>query len=91
LNDKMKKYIYVPQCIDGASADSALRKYKVVEQIVERVGGVAKSPEGLDAQALWLGKRLTETNKSEFTKSSLRAGTIVMAQMRLPLLCDMEL
>jgi Iap family predicted aminopeptidase len=73
LNNKMKKYIHIPQCKDGASADTALRKYKVVEQIVETVGSGIKSPEGLDGGALWLGKRLTETNRDEFTTCSSRA------------------
>jgi hypothetical protein len=54
-------------------------------------GGGVKSLEGLDTGALWLRKRLTETNQSEFTKSSSRAGIIAMAQMRLLLLCDMVL
>ena len=31
LNNKIKKYIHVPRCIDDASANTALRKYKVVE------------------------------------------------------------
>jgi hypothetical protein len=52
LNNKMKKYIHIPQCKDGASADTALRKYKVVEQIVETVGSGIKAPEGLDVGAL---------------------------------------
>jgi hypothetical protein len=83
LNKKITKYIHVPQCIDDASANTALRKYKVVEQIVETVGGGAKSPQGLlDVCALWIGKRLTETNQSEFaTSCSSRAGITVMARM----------
>jgi hypothetical protein len=81
LNNKIKKFIHVPQCIDDASANTVLRKYKVVEQIVETVGGGAKSPEGLDVGALWIGKRLTETNRSEFATCSSRAGITVMAQM----------
>ncbi len=64
LNNKMKKYIHFLQCVDGHSAEMALRKYKVVEQIVETVGGGAKSAKGLDVGALWIGKRLTE-KKSE--------------------------
>ena len=60
LNNKTKKCIHVPQCIDGASVDTALRKYKVVEQTVEIVGGGAKFPEGLDVRALWDGKRVTK-------------------------------
>ena len=52
----------------------ALRKYKVVEQIVETVGSGAKSPDGLDVGALWIGRRLTETNRSEFTTCSPIAG-----------------
>jgi hypothetical protein len=81
LNNKSKKYIHVPQCIYDASANTALRKYKVVEQIVETVGGGAKSPEGLYVGALWIGKRLTETNRSEFATCSLRAGIRAMARM----------
>jgi hypothetical protein len=69
------------QCIDGSSADMALRKYNIVEQIVEMVGGGAKSQEGLDARTHWLGKQLTQTNQSKFTTCSLRAGITVMAQM----------
>jgi hypothetical protein len=81
LDNKMKKYIHIPQCKDGASADTALRKYKVVEQIVETVGSGIKSPEGLDGCALWLGKRLTETNRDEFTTCSSRAGIMITAKM----------
>jgi hypothetical protein len=81
LNNKMKKYIHIPQCKDGASADTALRKYKVVEQIVETVGSGIKSPEGLDVSALWIGKWLTETNRNEFTTCSSRAGITVMDRM----------
>jgi hypothetical protein len=78
LNNDTKKYIHVPQCVDGHSADMALRKYKVVEQIVDTVGDGARSPEGLDAGALLIGKRLTETNLNEFTARSSRAGITVM-------------
>jgi hypothetical protein len=53
LNNKMKKYIHIHQCKDGTSADTALRKYKVVKQIVETVGSGIKSPEGLDVGALY--------------------------------------
>jgi hypothetical protein len=81
LNNKMKKYIHIPQCKDGASADTALQKYKVVEQIVETVGSGIKAPEGLDVGALWLGKRLTETNRDEFTTCSSRAGIMITARM----------
>jgi hypothetical protein len=60
----------------------ALRKCKVVEQIVHTVGGGEKSPEGLDASALWIGKWLAETNCSEFTTRSSRAGVrVVMDQI----------
>jgi hypothetical protein len=81
LNNKMKKYVHIPQCKDGASADTALRKYKVAEQIVETVGIGINSPEGLDVGALWLGKRLTETNRDEFTTCSSRAGIMITARM----------
>jgi hypothetical protein len=81
LNNKSKKYIHIPQCIDDASANTALRKHKVVEQIVETVGGGAKFPEGLDVGALWIGKRLTETNQSEFATCSSRADIRAMARM----------
>jgi hypothetical protein len=81
LNNKTKKYIHVPQCVDGHSADMALRKYKVVEQIVETVSGGARSPEGLDVGALRIGKRLLETNRNEFTTCSSRAGITVMDRM----------
>jgi hypothetical protein len=81
LNNKTKRYIHVQQCKDSASAHTALRNYKVVEQIVETVGGGLKSPEGLDVGALWFGKRLAETNRDEFTTCSSRAGIIVRARM----------
>jgi hypothetical protein len=77
----MKKYIHSPQCKDGASADTALRKYKVVEQIVERVASGIKSPAGPDVGALWLGKRLAETNRDEFTACSSRADIMITARM----------
>jgi hypothetical protein len=63
----MKKYIHFLQCVDGHSAEMALRKYKVVEQIVETVGDGARSPEWLETGALLIGKRLIETNINEFT------------------------
>jgi hypothetical protein len=67
LNNKIKKYIHVPQCLDDPSANTVLRKYKVVEQIVEAAGSGAKSLEGLDVGAcLWIGNRLTESNQSKF-------------------------
>jgi hypothetical protein len=53
LNTKTKRYIHVTQCKDGVSARTALRDYKVIEQIVETVGGGVRSPEGLDVGALW--------------------------------------
>jgi hypothetical protein len=81
LNNKTKRYIHVPQCKDGASAHTALRDYKVVEQIVETIGGGVRSPEGLDVGALWFGKRLAETNPDEFTTCSSRAGITVTARM----------
>ena len=81
LNNKTKRYIHVPQCTDGDSAHTALRNYKVVEQIVTTVGGGVKSPEGLDVGALWFGKRLAETNPAEFTACSPRAGITVTARM----------
>ena len=81
LNNKKKRYIHVPQCTDGDSAHTALRNYKVVEQIVTTVGGGVKSPEGLDVGALWFGKRLAETNRDEFTACSSRAGITVTARM----------
>jgi hypothetical protein len=52
LNNKAKRYIHIPQCTAGDSANTALRKDKVVEQIVETIGGGVKSPEGLDVGAL---------------------------------------
>jgi GTP-dependent phosphoenolpyruvate carboxykinase len=58
-----------------------LRKYKGVEQIVETVGTGIKSPEGLEVGALWLGKRLTETNHNEFATCSSRAGIMITARM----------
>jgi hypothetical protein len=42
LNNKLKKYIHVPQCNDGDTTNMAFRKYKVVEQIVDTVGGGVK-------------------------------------------------
>jgi hypothetical protein len=71
----------------------ALRKYKVVEQIVETVGAGEKSPEGLDVGALWLRKWLTETDGSEFTTYLLRTGIGVMDRMspEATLLCGMML
>jgi hypothetical protein len=81
LNNKTKRYIHVQQCKDGASAHAALRDYKVVEQIVEAVGGGVRSPEGLDVGALWFGKRLAETNRDKFTTCSSRAGITVTARM----------
>jgi hypothetical protein len=83
LNNKMENYIPVPQCIDNASTATALRKYKVVEQIVEPVGGGIESPEGLGNGALWLGNRITETTYGEFTTCSSRAGITVTARMSL--------
>jgi hypothetical protein len=83
LNNKIKKYIHVPKCIDDASADTALRKYKVDEQIVERVGSGAQSPEELYIGALWMGKYLTKTHWSEFATCLSRAGITVMAPMSL--------
>jgi hypothetical protein len=77
LNNKAKRYIHIPQCTAGDSAHTALRKNKVVEQIVETIGGGVKSPEGLDVGALWFGKRLAETNPDEFTACSPRAGITV--------------
>jgi hypothetical protein len=81
LNNKTKKYIQIPQCKDGATADTALRKYKVVERIVETDGSGIKSPEGIDVGALWLGKWLTETNCDEFITCSSRAGIMIAARM----------
>jgi hypothetical protein len=82
-NNKLKKYICVPQCNDGSTANMAFRKYKAVEQIVATVGGGVKLPEGLDVGALWLGKRFTETNHEEFATCSRRAGITVMPRMSL--------
>ena len=65
LNNKAKRYIHIPQCTAGDSANTALQKDKVVEQIVETIGGGVKSPEGLDVGALWFGKELAETNRDE--------------------------
>jgi hypothetical protein len=74
LNNKTKRYIHVPQCKDRASAHTALRDYKVVEQIVETVGGGVGSPDGLGVSALWFGKGLAEINWDGFTTCSSRAG-----------------
>ena len=52
----------------------ALRKNKMVEQVVETVVGGVKSPQRLDVGALWLGK----TNRQEFSTCSRRAGITVM-------------
>jgi hypothetical protein len=46
LNNKTKRYIHLPQCTYGDSVCTALQNYKVVEQIVETIGG------GLDVGAL---------------------------------------
>jgi hypothetical protein len=82
LNNKTKRHIYVPKCKDGASAHTALRDYKVVEQIVETVGGGVRSPEqGLDVSVLWFGKQLAETDRDKFTTCSSRAGITVTARM----------
>jgi hypothetical protein len=81
LSNKTKRYIHVPQCTDSDYAHTAFINYKVVEQIVETVGGGVKSPEGLDVGALWFGKRLAETNPDEFTAYSPRAGITVTARM----------
>jgi GTP-dependent phosphoenolpyruvate carboxykinase len=87
LNNKTKRYIHVPQCAYGDCAHTALRNYKVVEQVVKTVGGGVKSPEGLDVGALWFGKRLAETNHDEFTACSSRAGIAITAQMSLMMRC----
>jgi hypothetical protein len=81
LNNLIKKSIHAPQCIDDVSGNTALRKYKVVEQIVETVGGGANSPEELEVGALWIEKCLTEANQSEFATCLSRAGITVMARM----------
>jgi hypothetical protein len=49
--------------------------------IVETFGGGVKSPEGLDVGALWIGKRLAETNCDESIACSLLAGIAVTARM----------
>jgi hypothetical protein len=59
----------------------AFQEYKLVGQIVNRVGGGGKSPAGLDVGALWLDKRFTETNCEEFAICSRRAGITVMPRM----------
>jgi GTP-dependent phosphoenolpyruvate carboxykinase len=59
----------------------ALRKNKMVEQIVETVVGGVKSPQRLDVGALWFGKRFMETNRQEFSTCSRRAGITVMDRM----------
>jgi hypothetical protein len=51
LEQQNQENMEVPQCIDDASANTGLRKYKVVERIVKQL--VVK---GLDAGALWIGK-----------------------------------
>jgi hypothetical protein len=62
LNNKMKKCIHIPQCIDDASVKVAsvkvaLRKYQILQQIVETVDGGAKSPDkGLRSVLFGLGK-----------------------------------
>jgi hypothetical protein len=81
MNNKTKKYLHVPQCANTATAAMALRKYNVVEQIVETVGGGVRSPEGLDVGALWLGKRLFETNPDEFTSVASTSGITVTKRM----------
>jgi hypothetical protein len=82
MNNKTKKYLHVPQCANSATASMALRKYNVVEQIVETVGGGVRSPEGLDVGALWVGKRLFETNRDEVTSVAASVGiTRVMKRM----------
>jgi hypothetical protein len=81
LNNKLKKYTHVPRCNYGDTANMAFRKYKVVEQIVDTIGGGVKLPERLDNGALWLGKRFTETNREEFATCSRRAGITAMPKM----------
>jgi hypothetical protein len=49
LNNKLKKYIHVPQC---NTANMVFQKCKVAEQFEDTVGGGVKSPEGLDISAL---------------------------------------
>jgi hypothetical protein len=81
MNNKTKKYLHVPQCANSATAAMAFRKYNVVEQIVETVGGGERSPEGLDVGALWLGKRLFETHCDEFTRVATTSGVTVTKRM----------
>jgi hypothetical protein len=81
MNNKEKKFLHVPQCINEKTAAAALQKYKVVEQIVETVGGGVRSPEGLDVGALWLGKRLFETHRDEFTRVASTSGITVTKRM----------
>jgi hypothetical protein len=81
MNSKTKKYIHVPQCANSATAAMAFRKYNVVEEIVETVGGGVRSPEGLNVGALWLGKRLFETHRDEFTLVASTIGITVTKRM----------
>jgi hypothetical protein len=81
MNNKTKRYIHVPQCANSATAAMAFRKYNVVEQIVETVGAGVRSPEGLDVGALWLGKRLFETHRAEFTSVASSIGITVAKRM----------
>ena len=82
MNNKTKKYLHVPQCANSATASMALRKYNVVEQIVETVGGGVRSPEGLDVGALWVGKRLFETNRDEFMPVAASVGDVFHAKLK---------
>jgi GTP-dependent phosphoenolpyruvate carboxykinase len=84
LNNKTKRYIHIPQYTAGDSAHTALQNNKVVEQIVEPIGGGVESPEGLDVGALWFGKRLAETNCDAFSACSSRAGITVTASRMSP-------
>jgi hypothetical protein len=81
MNNKTKKYIHVPQCANSATAAMALQKYNVVEQIVETVGAGVRSLEGLDVGALWLGKRLFEIHREEFTSVASNIGITVAKRM----------
>jgi hypothetical protein len=82
VNNKPKKFIYIPRCSSQSSVMSQNGKNQFIQEIVLTLGAGAEKVAGtLNEGALWLCRGLADLYKAEFGQSASCAGLTYITRM----------